>query len=191
MQALRAWGEQHGVAAPKIAISAVHARTWIAAEALEPGGDQASTKHKRPLHQFILAGLDADVQRAGHHAERLVSVPVSLLLHAEVGLSDPIYGNALTALRAEAGAELDNRVMLVLTLLLERLKGRHSWWAAYIDHLPEGYGAAAVASLLMTTTQAASDRRHGLVTTAVGALRVHSCQQSCVGAARRRPDMVG
>ena len=78
-------------------------------------------------------------------AEPVISVPASLLLHAEVGLSDPTYGGALRALRAETGPELDDRVVLVLTLLLERLKGRQSAWATYIAHLPVEYGAVAAA----------------------------------------------
>ena len=104
-----------------------------------------STNSKQALDSdHSLTSLAAE-KRAGRRAERLISVPVSMLLHAEVGLSDPMYGKALTALRAEVGTELDNRVMLVLTLLLERLKGSHSRWAAYINHLPVEYGAPAIA----------------------------------------------
>ncbi len=94
-------------------------------------------------------------QWAGCRAEPLISVPVSLLLHAEVGLSDPMYGEALRALRAEAGTELDNRVMLVLTFLVERLKGRQSRWATYINNLPEKYGATSDAPPSVTIERAA------------------------------------
>ena len=105
---------------------------------------------KGPCMLPILAVLMLK-QWAGCHAERLISVPVSLLLHAEVGLSDPVYGEALRALRAEAGTELDNRVMLVLTLMLERLKGCQSRWATYINHLPEEYGATEIAPVSFTS----------------------------------------
>ena len=74
-------------------------------------------------------------------AERLLSIPVSLLLHAEVGLSDPSFGAAFHALRAEAGADVDERFLLVLVVLVERLKGQQSRWAPYINHLPAEYGA--------------------------------------------------
>jgi hypothetical protein len=77
-------------------------------------------------------------------AEHLLSIPVSLLLRADVGLSDSAYGAAFRALRAEVGADLDDRLLLVLVVLVERLKGHESRWATYISYLPTEYGAASV-----------------------------------------------
>ena len=68
-------------------------------------------------------------------------MPVSLLLHADVGQSDPTYSAAFRALCAEAGPDLDERYLLVLVVLVERLRGRQSRWATYIRHLPTDYGA--------------------------------------------------
>ena len=140
LQALRAWGEQHGVTAPKFGISADYRRTWVATQGIEPGGNGISSLGA--VGGYL--GLKLVANKASCSvAERLISVPVSLLLHAEVGLNDPTYGRALSALRAEVGQELDSRVMLALTLLLERLKGCRSRWATYIAHLPAQYGAKA------------------------------------------------
>ena len=40
MEGLRSWGEQHGVVAPKLGISADDPRTWAVTQDIQPNGEQ-------------------------------------------------------------------------------------------------------------------------------------------------------
>lgn len=67
-------------------------------------------------------------------------VPQRLLLHEGSAYADADFGAAFCALRAEAGAALDRRLVLCLLLLLERARGDASAWAPFIRVLPASYG---------------------------------------------------
>ena len=67
-------------------------------------------------------------------------MPQRLLLHEGTAYADAEFGAAFGALRAEAGAALDRRLVLCLLLLLERARGDASAWAPFIRVLPASYG---------------------------------------------------
>jgi len=75
------------------------------------------------------------------HAGSFLNIPQQLLLEASLATS-PDYNlqPAFAALLLLDGAEeIDERTLLVLTLLLERAKGAASKWAPYIAILPRTY----------------------------------------------------
>ena len=67
-------------------------------------------------------------------------MPQRLLLHEGTAYADAEFGAAFGALRAEAGAALDRRLVLCLLLLLERARRDASAWAPFIRVLPASYG---------------------------------------------------
>jgi hypothetical protein len=68
------------------------------------------------------------------------ALPARLLLTPAAAARDPDYGPAFARLRAEAGAALDGRGVLVLQLAVERCRGAASAWAPYVDFLPAAFG---------------------------------------------------
>ena len=64
-------------------------------------------------------------------------MPQELLLTADLArnIQYPLASVFASMLTAAAGLD-DDRLILVLVLLMERARGRHSKWAAYISILP-------------------------------------------------------
>mmetsp|Transcript_13165 Transcript_13165/g.28231 ORF Transcript_13165/g.28231 Transcript_13165/m.28231 type:complete len:1436 (-) Transcript_13165:969-5276(-) len=69
----------------------------------------------------------------------LISIPQSILLHAEVALNDSQYGEAFRRLKDEMASQADQRHLLCLLLLLEKCRDSASNWAPYMHILPKKY----------------------------------------------------
>ena len=98
-----------------------------------------------------LAHLKADGGRSFTAAKHVPSggcfleVPQELLLTADLArnIEYPLASAFASMLTAAAGLD-DDRLILVLVLLMERARGRHSHWAAYINILPMTFSKQAL-----------------------------------------------
>ena len=72
-------------------------------------------------------------------ADTFLKIPQHLLLHAGHCKEDAALGQAFSKLRTAAGAEMDDRHLLCLLLIVERAKGAKSRWHQYINYLPQSY----------------------------------------------------
>jgi hypothetical protein len=76
-----------------------------------------------------------------NYADCFLRIPQHLLLEASLAVSpkynlQPVF---YALIESDTASEIDERTLLVLTLLLERAKGASSKWAPYIDILPQTY----------------------------------------------------
>ena len=74
-----------------------------------------------------------------------MAIPQHLILKADLAKSSNyVLHHVFSELQAQAGANLDDRAVLVLLLLAERARGKASPWVTYISNLPSNYGMQSV-----------------------------------------------
>ncbi|XP_024539474.1 histone-lysine N-methyltransferase setd3 isoform X1 [Selaginella moellendorffii] len=67
----------------------------------------------------------------------LVVTPLDLALTPVTIVKDPVLGNVY---REMLGNEIDDRLLVMIFLIIERARGRASFWAPYLEMLPSGFG---------------------------------------------------
>ncbi|EFJ20084.1 hypothetical protein SELMODRAFT_52721, partial [Selaginella moellendorffii] len=70
-------------------------------------------------------------------ADVLVVTPLDLALTPVTIVKDPVLGNVY---REMLGNEIDDRLLVMIFLIIERARGRASFWAPYLEMLPSGFG---------------------------------------------------